>query len=670
MRSGAGQVLATILAAISIAAALSSCRFEPEIQSARFVSCHDGDCVLGCSCLQALNVCLPDDPGLPPEQCSRCGDGVVDAEDGEQCDDGNWVLIDDCPDGPQGTCRDAACGDGFTKRLGQSPEQCDDGNDTDSDACSNACTASPSCGIDEDGDGRLLDPGEECDLGTANSDTAPGGCPGVCRTDCRCPRCGDCAIDFARGEECDDCNTASGDGCSASCAIEPGPSCGSGRLDLDQGEECDDGMHCEDLSTACLNDSDCAGIGRGSCGPRGGDGCSAACQYEPVGQRCGDDHPDPLEKCDDGNTANGDGCNPTCNLTTSVRTLASGLKGAALAVDDRYLWIGSCDTQSMPSLCAIQRIDLDACLQSGSCTPTTVAGGACGTAQDGQGSSAVMSCVRSITTDGASVWFGDSNTVRAMDTQSFEVATIAGRVGSCAAVDGAGTDAYFHDIRGLTYLDGQVYLLDGCENVLRRLDPSTCAVQTIAGDRNPDPNVTQNPPYTCPSTLGCIDPTPADGYGLKAVFRSPRYMTADRAGRLYIVDTNGESVRSYDIATGWLGTLVGGQGYQDGVGSAVRISRPRAICSDGSSIYFNEQYAHTVRQLVIQSLETSTLIGVRGCPGSRDGTGGDGSQDWSADCTLAPSTAAQIDSPLDGLAYHFPSRSLLLVEGGRLRQIE
>jgi cysteine-rich repeat protein len=56
------------------------------------------------------------------------------------------------------------------------------------------------------------------------------------------------------GEECDDGNTADGDGCSASCTNEVTPVCGDGILQ--SGEECDDG-----------NTAD-------------GDGCSATCATE------------------------------------------------------------------------------------------------------------------------------------------------------------------------------------------------------------------------------------------------------------------------------------------------------------------------------------------------------------------------------------------------------
>lgn len=58
------------------------------------------------------------------------------------------------------------------------------------------------------------------------------------------------------GEQCDDGNTASGDGCSSTCVIEsaPAPACGDGNLD--SGEQCDDG-----------NTSS-------------GDGCSSTCVVE------------------------------------------------------------------------------------------------------------------------------------------------------------------------------------------------------------------------------------------------------------------------------------------------------------------------------------------------------------------------------------------------------
>jgi cysteine-rich repeat protein len=82
---------------------------------------------------------------------------------------------------------------------------------------------------------------------------ADAGSPLACDARCHydrtgCFRCGNGRID--PGEDCDDGNTESGDGCSATCASE----CGDGAVE--RGEECDDGDRTD------------------------GDGCSALCARE------------------------------------------------------------------------------------------------------------------------------------------------------------------------------------------------------------------------------------------------------------------------------------------------------------------------------------------------------------------------------------------------------
>jgi cysteine-rich repeat protein len=84
------------------------------------------------------------------------------------------------------------------------------------------------------GDG-ILDTGEACDDGAANSDSTPD----ACRTDCRSPWCGDGVTDA--GEQCDDGGDNSDtepDACREGCVD---PTCGDGVTDTDAGEECDDG---------------------------------------------------------------------------------------------------------------------------------------------------------------------------------------------------------------------------------------------------------------------------------------------------------------------------------------------------------------------------------------------------------------------------------------------
>lgn len=181
-------------------------------------------------------------------QPASCGDGVKDS--GEACDDGNAV---DDGNGCSATCTyNGACGDGIVQSL---LEECDDGNTEHEscpygveecpDVCGPLCTIVPAltsfCG---DGviDGSN---GEECDGGADNSDTEPG----ACRMDCTLPTCGDGIVD--PGEECDDGNAeteacAYGDPsctvCSAECATIAGATswCGDGVVDASAGEECDD----------------------------------------------------------------------------------------------------------------------------------------------------------------------------------------------------------------------------------------------------------------------------------------------------------------------------------------------------------------------------------------------------------------------------------------------
>lgn len=169
------------------------------------------------------------------------------------------------------------------------------------------------------------------------------------------PRCGNGTVD--EGEQCDDANKESGDGCTADCSeVElgfacriPGGECervrvcGDGRQTSD--EQCDDGnMRSDDgCSSSCLLEKDyaCPTPGQAcvsvvDCGDSliggsetcddgnvvDGDGCDAACSLEvgwtcsrpgaPCRPTCGDGLLVGRETCDDGNLSDGDGCSHSC----------------------------------------------------------------------------------------------------------------------------------------------------------------------------------------------------------------------------------------------------------------------------------------------------------------------------------------------------------------------
>ncbi len=143
---------------------------------------------------------------------ATCGDGIVAGD--EVCDDGK-------KNGKYGFCKKDCsglgerCGDG--KLQEDEGELCDDGTNLTSydfamkgEGCAPGCVPPARCGDDE----VNLAFGEQCDDGNDKDDD---GCESNCsfRT-----KCGDGEIDEEDGETCDDGNRRNGDGCSQFCTEE------------------------------------------------------------------------------------------------------------------------------------------------------------------------------------------------------------------------------------------------------------------------------------------------------------------------------------------------------------------------------------------------------------------------------------------------------------------
>ncbi|MFO0596379.1 MAG: DUF4215 domain-containing protein [Myxococcaceae bacterium] len=308
-------------------------------------------------------------------QIETCGDGATNTANGEQCDDGNRVDTDGCRNNCQlprcgdgltsateacddGTntatcdfdCSVPACGDGkvnraFTPNGATSPEECDDGNTTAGDGCSTLCHIE-TCGdaLTQAANGEQCDDGNRVDTdGCRNSCQLPrcgdgvasasetcdtGGNSATCNLDCSTPACGDGKLNpqftpagGSATEQCDDGNTAPGDGCSALCQRE---NCGDGVTDAASGEQCDDGNRVD--SDACRNNCQLPACGDGvksaseTCDTNGN---SQTCNADCTTPSCGDGKVNPQfipptapgpEQCDDGNTSNGDACSKLCQL--------------------------------------------------------------------------------------------------------------------------------------------------------------------------------------------------------------------------------------------------------------------------------------------------------------------------------------------------------------------
>ncbi|MEK9157504.1 MAG: DUF4215 domain-containing protein, partial [Patescibacteria group bacterium] len=203
----------------------------------------------------------------------------------------------------------------------------------------------------------------------AFADTDPASIAEGCTTACisagstaHAAVCGDSYLETDEGEECEDGNVTSGDGCSSSCLREGGgEECGNSTVDVF--EDCDDGNTIS------------------------GDGCSSACLAEgssAIGATCGnsdiayDTTTYAGEECDDGNATNNDGCSSAC-LNEGTPTLAS-IGGAICgdgAVDDPY---EACDDSNVNDNdgCSSQ------CLYEGSSLSYTVPS-SCGDGVSGTG---------------------------------------------------------------------------------------------------------------------------------------------------------------------------------------------------------------------------------------------------------------------------------------------
>ena len=244
----------------------------------RQIDCADTGCLLAPACQPCGDFQLGDSEACDDgnvedgDGCSArcliegCGDGVLD--DGEECDDDNLEPADGC----SFRCRVDHCGDGRVQAADS--EECDDANALSGDGCDSTCRIERGvlCGNGQ------FDVGEECEDGNrADND----GCSNICRGEF----CGDGVRQSRLGEQCDGTDTpAAANGEPQQCEFCQIVRCGNVVVEGQFGEDCDDGNR------------------------QSGDGCSQFCRVE----RCGDFELVAPEQCDDGNLLSGDGCTSIC----------------------------------------------------------------------------------------------------------------------------------------------------------------------------------------------------------------------------------------------------------------------------------------------------------------------------------------------------------------------
>jgi len=188
-------------------------------------------------------------------------------------------------------------------------------------------------------------------------------------------------------------------------------------------------------------------------------------------------------------------------------------------------------------------------------------------------------------------------------TKAGVVTTLAGTVGVTGSVDGTGTNARFYYPFGIAVTTaGNVFVADTYNHTIRKIT-STGIVTTFAGSAG---------------NIGS-----ADGTGSAARFNFPFGIAIDKAGNLFVADSENSTIRkvtSVGVVTTLAGSA-GAPGSADGTGSAARFDDPYGVYADtAGNVFVADTGNHTIRKVTSAGVVT-TLAGTAGAPGSADGTG-------------------------------------------------
>lgn len=267
-----------------------------------------------------------------------------------------------------------------------------------------------------------------------------------------------------------------------------------------------------------------------------------------------------------------------------IGTNASFVWLGGLTVDNGFLYVSDYNNHR------IRKVDL------ATNAVTTLAGTSLGYL-DGPGASAQFNSPRGAVVAGGYLYVADSNNhrIRKVNLATNAVSTVAGS--SAGYADGTGTNAQFYTPSGVAVVNSFLYVADGSNNRIRKIDLATNAVTTIAGSS---------------------DGT-ADGTGTSAQFSFPFGIAADN-GFLYVSDYNSHHIRKLDLATNAVTTVAGSTaGNADGIGTSAQFNKPRGLNVANGFLYVADSGAHCIRRIELSNSTVTTIAG--GTQGYLDNTG-------------------------------------------------
>ena len=236
-----------------------------------------------------------------------------------------------------------------------------------------------------------------------------------------------------------------------------------------------------------------------------------------------------------------------------------------------------------------------------------------------------------VASDDSVVYIADTLNDTIISVSGGYAGRFAGQTGVAGSADGdASAAASFSGPQGLAWWRGVIpgssstrtflYVADTANDTIRRIET---ILTTTTG---PDGKPTTTPSYKVTTFAGLAgEAGAADGNGTAARFNGPTALAADRAGNVYVADTDNNTIRVISPvgAVRTLAGLAGSSGAADGTGSAARFNHPAALIADDSfNVYVLDSDNHTVRKITPAG-KVTTVAGVAGQAGSADGTGAD-----------------------------------------------
>jgi sugar lactone lactonase YvrE len=187
---------------------------------------------------------------------------------------------------------------------------------------------------------------------------------------------------------------------------------------------------------------------------------------------------------------------------------------------------------------------------------------------------------------------------------------------------------------------GNLYFTDSSNNLVWMVSAGTGVISIAAGNGSPG--------YT------------GDGHlATSAELNNPSGLASDKAGNLYIADTNNLVVRRVDAGTRVITTYAGnghlGYGGDQGAATAAELSNPDGVALDGAgNVYVADAGNGVVRKILASTGVISTFAG-------------NGIQGYSGDGGLATSAGFGY---INGIAFDGANNLYIADGSGRIREVE